>query len=402
MKRTGWKAFFALVILAAAAILQGCTGGGAGTDGEYRLTVTVRDANQNPVENALVEVVGSDLDAKTTTSAGQASFSALSGLAEVLVRADGFVNKTETVRMDRNRNITVSLETRTETEVSGPRFVTVSQQGGRYFSFESGQASTQPGEEDLLLTWVQYGGEYTNIAFEGCNGVRFSGGHDLVDANPGVFLNHFRNLTEEDWEPGDPGSTIRLEEYDTLLLKTNTGRYVKVFIVDIRGHWNHEDAPAVDFAYLFLDEVDRTSPVLKSVTVVTTSGTEITQPVQGEVIEFELTEDPELVRLTLSEVAYGNRPLERDDNQPPSGFEMYQPVFFYPDTGYQGSSYFAEEFAALVSTTGSESWSEIDLVAGDEEFYAKFDNDQGFFLSDLSGNELRELPFDRIMIKWAQ
>ena len=35
------------------------------------------------------------------------------------------------------------------------------------------------------------------------------------------------------------------------------------------GHWNHEDAPAVDFAYLFLDEVDLTPPTIESVTVVT-------------------------------------------------------------------------------------------------------------------------------------
>ena len=42
------------------------------------------------------------------------------------------------------------------------------------------------------------------------------------------------------------------------------------------------------------------------------------------------------------------------------------------------------------------------LLRAMRSFYANFENDQGFFFSDLSGNELQELPFERIVIKRAQ
>ena len=388
-RKGGWRASSLLAVLAVMVFLQGCAGGGM--SGPFRLTVSVLDGNSRPLENAFVEVVGSELAAQVTDSNGQARFAELSGSIEILVRADGFASKTQTVRMDRNRSITIVMASG---EADRPRFITVSEQAGRYFSFESGQVGSQPGGEDLKLTWVQFGSTYTLIGFEGCSGVRFSA-DDPTGADRGLLLEHFRTLTEEDWEDSDPHSPIRLGQYDTLLLKTNTGRFVKVFILALRGHWNHEDAPAVDFAYLFLDEVDLTPPTIESVTVVTESGDEITQAADGSVIEFELAEDPELIRFTLSEVAYFNRPLKRDN----SGFEPSERVYFYP----LGSAYFATEFHGAISTYGmSPPWSQIDLAAGDEEFYANFENDQGFFFSDLSGNELQELPFERIVIKRAQ
>ena len=189
--------------------------------------------------------------AQVTDSNGQARFAELSGSIEILVRADGFASKTQTVRMDRNRSITIVMASG---EADRPRFITVSEQAGRYFSFESGQVGSQPGG-----TWLTVGRHIHLIGFEGCSGVRFSA-DDPTGADRGLLLEHFRTLTEEDWEDSDPHSPIRLGQYDTLLLKTNTGRFVKVFILALRGHWNHEDAPAVDFAYLFLDEVDRPPP----------------------------------------------------------------------------------------------------------------------------------------------
>ena len=92
------------------------------------------------------------------------------------------------------------------------------------------------------------------------------GGGDL-----NLILQQFRTVTAADWRPSETLEAIQLAPYDTLILKTNTGRLVKVFILEIRGHWQHDDAAAVDFIYLFLDEVDETPPEIESVTLVTES-----------------------------------------------------------------------------------------------------------------------------------
>ena len=143
-RKGGWRASSLLAVLAVMVFLQGCAGGGM--SGPFRLTVSVLDGNSRPLENAFVEVVGSELAAQVTDSNGQARFAELSGSIEILVRADGFASKTQTVRMDRNRSITIVMASG---EADRPRFITVSEQADRYFSFESGQVGSQPGGEDL-------------------------------------------------------------------------------------------------------------------------------------------------------------------------------------------------------------------------------------------------------------
>jgi len=279
-------------------------------------------------------------------------------------------------------------------DIAGPRFATVSKRDGRYFNFGRGEASSEAGEEDLMLTWVQSGNEYFMIGFTNCNGVRFGVDQELVDYDVERIFEHFRTVTAADWESSEPDETIHLEEFDTLLLKTKTGRLVKLFILAIRGHWQHDDAAAVDFVYHFLDEADLARPVLESVTLVTESGAEITKPVQGGVIEFETTEDPEIILFTFNEAVYQNRPLAQSYVDWP--FDPYK-IWFYANTGYLGSP-FAREFSAGFSGT-TPPGETIQLFPGDEEFYADFDNDQGYFFSDLSGNQLRTLPFAKILIK---
>jgi len=79
-----------------------------------------------------------------------------------------------------------------------------------------------------------------------------------------------------------------------------------------------------------------------------------------------------------------------------SPFGPYK-FWFYAHAGYLGSP-FAKEFSAGFSGTTAPGET-IQLFPGDEEFYADFDNDQGYFFSDLSGNQLRTLPFTEIQIK---
>ncbi len=386
-----------LATLVVVALLSGCLGGGTNTPGTYKLTITVlNDALGTPLEGALVEVVGKDLAEQETNADGQVSFSGLSGSLEIMVRSVGFISNSQSVVMDRERSITVRLVVDPDDpqpkEVVGPRFATVSKWDGHYFNFEQGEASLEAGKEDLRLTWVQHGNEYTLIGFDNCNGVRFSVDNDLAYEDPELVLEHFRSVEASDWESSEPDDVIVLDTYDTLILKTNTGRLVKLLILEIRGHWQHDDAAAVDFVYLFLDEVDLSPPVLESVTLVTESDVEITRPIHGGVIEFEIEEDPQSIYFTLNEVAYNNRPLARDRSM----------VSFSPPYRYLGSPFFSREFAAGISVYGmNPPWSVVELTAGDEAFYAGFDDDQGYFFSDLFGNELRELPFDKIVIKRA-
>lgn len=396
----GRKAWFFLVALITAVLLSGCTGGGTGPK-THKLTVTVLHTElETPLSGALVEVVGKGLSAKETNTAGQASFSGLSGSVEIMVRSTGFVSKGQTVVMDREQSVTIALAPEPESpepkEVAGPKFATVSKRDGRYFHFESGEASAEAEGADLKLTWVQYGNEYSMIGFENINGVRFSVDQDFASEDIALVLGRFRTITESDWEPSEPDETIRLNPHDTLILKTNTNRLVKLFIIEMRGHWQHDDAAAVDFAYLFLDEVDVSPPVIESVTLVTTSKEEITKPVHAGVIEFETAGDPELIYFTLNEVVFGNRPLALQHEQAFHPSKLY----FYPSSGYLGSPFFSTELEAGISVYGMKPpWSEIELAAGDTAFYEDFQGDQGHFFSDLLGNQLMELPFDRILIK---
>ena len=395
----GPKVWIFLVAVAVTVLLSGCTGG---TDLKtHKLTVTVLHAElETPLSGVLVEVVGKGLSAKETNTAGQVSFSGLSGSVEIMVRSTGFVSKGQTVVMDREQSVTIALAPEPDNsepkEVAGPKFATVSKRDGRYFRFESGEASAEAEGADLKLTWVQNGNEYSMIGFENINGVRFSVNHDLASEDIALVLGRFRTVTESDWEPSEPDETICLNPHDTLILKTNTNRLVKLFILEMRGHWQHDDAAAVDFAYLFMDEVDLSPPVIESVTLVTASKEEITKPVQAGVIEFETAGDPELIYFTLNEVVFGNRPLALQHK------EAFHPskLYFYPSSGYLGSPLFSTEFGAGISVYGMKPpWSEIELAAGDAAFYEDFQGDQGHFFSDLLGNQLTELPFDRILIK---
>jgi hypothetical protein len=219
-----------------------------------------------------------------------------------------------------------------------------------------------------------------------------------VDKNDlDLVLEQFRTVTAEDWKPSEALEEIQLTPYDTLILKTKTNRLVKLLILEIRGHWQHDDAAAVDFAYLFLDEVDETPPEIRSVTLVTESGAHITRDIHDGVITFEINEDPEKIYFSFNEVVYANRPLARDNIG--SGFSPSK-LWFNTRAGYLGSPFFAREFVAGISVYGmSPPWSVIELYGGDEGFYADLTDDQGYFFADLFGNEMVVLPFEKIVIK---
>lgn len=282
-------------------------------------------------------------------------------------------------------------------KISGPRFATVSKRDGAYFNFEKGETATTPGEEDLKLTWVQFGNQYTLIGFENCTGIQFGVHPELVDNDFDRILEQFRTVTVEDWNPSEALDRIQLALYDTLIFKTNTNRLVKMFILEIRGHWQHEDAAAVDFVYLFLDEVDEAPPEIEMVTLVTESNAQISSYIHDGLVEFEIDEDPVRIYFTFNEVVYANRPLARDNVG--SGFSPSK-LWFSARTGYLGSAYFAREFVAGISVYGmSPPWSVIELYGGDEGFYADLTDDQGYFFADLFGNEMLALPFEKIVIK---
>lgn len=190
-----------------------------------------------------------------------------------------------------------------------------------------------------------------------------------------------------------------LEIHETVLLKTTEGRYVKLFILDIRDRIiQYDDAPSVDFAYIFTDEIDPEPPMIKQVTLLTDGGTRITKPV-SETVEFEITDDPVALSFELDELAFYNRGLREPYSL--GSWERQAAWWWYPVSanGFMGKTFCGIHFA----TPEDEA---IVLDPGDDEFWQNPDSapnmgdfvDQGFYFCDLLGNELQVLPFREIRI----
>lgn len=175
------------------------------------------------------------------------------------------------------------------------------------------------------------------------------------------------------------------------------GRYAKVFIIDIRGHWNHSDRPAVDFVYHFTDEIDIEPPILEQVTVITENGDEVSQLV-SDVIEFELDSIPEFMVFDFNEIVYRNRGLlqEQEDNPLPEEYR-YSVWWSYPSPHYYQrppqSNQFRGRIWGLHPDLGT-------VILTEGEDYSKYENDaftdQGFYFSDLLGNRWTELPLKKL------
>lgn len=277
--------------------------------------------------------------------------------------------------------------------VSGPRFVTLSG-NGVYFDFDSGDVTTDTDEADIRLTAQQYGSEFIMIRLANFSGTWFRSDQE------GAY-DYFRTVTEADWIEVDPGEMGNLAINDMILLKTSEGRFVKLFVIDIRGHWQHQDAPAVDFAYLFTNEIDLEPPRIEQVILVTESGIEITQPITDR-IEFTSTDKPVRLRLELNEIAYGNRGLKEQAE----GLPFSSAWWCYADPSYYQRPNLSDQFAGSIGDMDeyTPQVETIILTAGDDDFYANRPGfvDEGYFFSDLLGNQLTELPFTEIVITYER
>ncbi|MFA6694185.1 MAG: FN3 associated domain-containing protein [Bacillota bacterium] len=281
--------------------------------------------------------------------------------------------------------------------VSGPRFVTLSG-SGTYFNFDKGEVTTNSAEADIMLDAVAFGGEYTLISLESFDGTWFRPDETEVALDIEKAYEWFRSVTDSDWAADDPNDMGRLEKFDTILLKTSEGRFIKLLVLDIRGHSNHDDRPAVDFVYLFTNEVDLDPPVIEKVTLITKSGLEVSQVV-SETMEFVVSEEPEMLIFDLNEPVYRNRGLM--SHYPESVFGSY-PWWSYASPDYYLRPSVSDQFSGTIDFSGfTPPVTIVELTAGDNEFHGDISGfeDFGYYFSDLIGNQLTELPFEKIIIR---
>jgi len=285
--------------------------------------------------------------------------------------------------------------------ISGPIFVTLSGQN-TCFDFDSGEITEDTDAADIKLTAVQYGNEYTLIKVINdqldFKGIWLRPDVEDVTDDPEAAYYFFRTLAASNWQEQDNGDMGSLQIDDTLLLKTSEGRFVKVFIIDVRGHWQHDDAPAVDFVYQFTNEIDNEPPVLEQVTVITVDGQEISQPVT-DVIEFDIIGEPESLVFDFNEIVYRNRGLLQYQEEWPN----YTTVFWT----YESPSYYlrpsrSKQFHGNISYSPESGT--IIMTEGEDSHYSSYENeyftDYGYYFSDLSGNRWEDLPFTEIRIRY--
>ena len=327
------------------------------------------------------------------------------GLNRPILGQDNLVINAFNVTANRRPSETVQLHYTTDgaeeiSYISGPIFVTLSGTHTR-FDFDAGEVTTDISAADVTLTAAQIGGEYTAIALRGFEGTWFRPDSNEVWENQEAAYEYYRAVGISDWQDDDPFDMGRLEKNDTLLIRTSEGRFVKVFIIDIRGHWQHDDAPAVDFVYQFTDEIDIEPPVLEQVTVITVDGQEVSQPVSN-IIEFELPSEPKFLILDFNEIVYRNRGLMQEQEDSPFSESIRRSVWWsYASPLYYLRPSLSDQFRGRLWGITPE-FGTIILTEGDD--YSKYENDfftdQGFYFSDLKGNRWTELPFEKITISF--
>ena len=278
--------------------------------------------------------------------------------------------------------------------VSGPQFVTLARQQ-RYYDFDRGEITDDPSQADIELSWIQFGNDYTNY-LGGFVGTWFKVG--ALDYRSDDTYHYFRTLDESDWEARDPNDMGQVEVNDTILLKTKEGRCVKLFVIDSRGHWNHDHAPEVDFVYLFTDEIDLEPPVIESVTLMVEGREHSTKEIT-DVIEFVVSDLEEvLLILNLNEIAYDNRGLVQCTLFAP---RPHVPWWSYAYPWYYNRPPLADRFGEGITLNEDGT---LTLIPGDDELWRQWAleslfDDLGFHYCDLMGNALTELPFSKIIVE---
>ena len=282
--------------------------------------------------------------------------------------------------------------------ILGPKFVTLSGVN-TYFDFDQEQITTDNSKADMRLWAQQYGSEFIMIRLENFSGTWFRPDPSDVEADQECAYEYFRTVTETDWIESDLSGMGNLGKNDTILLKTSGGKFVKLFVIDIRGHWNHEDRPAVDFAYIFTDEVDLGPPVIEQVTLVLKDGTEISKPIT-DTIEFRITAEADYLSFHLNEIAYSNRALF----SVPDDLPFRSPLWWYPPYYYLRPSQ-SDQFLVSIHMDGyNPPITTLRILPADDQFYLEYTGslgswtDKGYYFSDLLGNQLTELPFSEIVI----
>lgn len=284
------------------------------------------------------------------------------------------------------------------TYISGPKFATVWGRENRLFDLDRGEITEDRSQADLELTSVQFGTEHTMIGFTNLNGVHFPAVTE-DDAYLQEALADFYALGEGDWEGSELTDKFRVGAHDSLIIKTKAGRLARLFVVATRGHWHHNDRPAIDFAYQFLDEVDLEPPVLESITLKMEDGEEITKTLEEGIVEFVFSGVPEVLIFNFDELVYSSaRGLMESYGNTYLSYALW--VDAYPYYYNRATSLSKQQ---SIATYIYDMWDSYEFMGGDPDFWAdKLDEDPGYHFSDLAGNRMFELPFEKIVLIRAE
>jgi hypothetical protein len=286
--------------------------------------------------------------------------------------------------------------------ITGPTFVTLSGVNTR-FDFDTGQITEDASSADLNFWAHSFGNEFILHSFDSFSGTKFRPDSTNVANDREYAYHYYRTINETDWKESE-GFSERIARNDTFLLKTSEGRFVKVFIIDVRGDWRHNDAPAVDFVYHFTNQVDNEPPILERITLMA-GDLEISKPL-SDVIEFDLQSIPEYLymRLDFNEIVYRNRGfIQMQDNRSFSRRVWGSSAYPY----YYHRPRLSDKFRGIVQiSTLPSSPRQGEIVMEGAEDFSEFENanwtDEGFYFSDLAGNRWTDLPFSKIIIRFER
>lgn len=104
-----------IVLIASAVIMSGCLGSGSPSGSKtYSLEIHVGDSQGEPIEGAIVELVASIMDKKTTNDEGIVKFEGLLNSVEILITKSGYIKTHKSITMNKNRTERVKLMTESD------------------------------------------------------------------------------------------------------------------------------------------------------------------------------------------------------------------------------------------------------------------------------------------------
>lgn len=353
-------------------LLVSCTKIPAGTGS---ISGTVLLQGQSDHSNITVQLNPYNLSTKTNTM-GTFSFTNLpDGAYTVTFSKSTYKSATKTITVQNGNAVEVPVCTLLVENPTSVNPVKARLFGHScYFDFDQGAVTTDWTLADLRLdAFSIYQTQYL-LHLDEASAILFE---EEYGENWEHTFNQFEQITSTDYPLEFKSFNFYIG--DVMLLKTTEDKYVKLLIYDYNNRYGEEDAPSVDFVYLYDQIVDTTKPTLLQIKLYTEDGSEYTQtPAHGQ-MTFQVNSRPVRVQFIFDEFVKSslhNYTINDNHLLYIAQDDMYIP---YYDTysGELSASWFTEPGIYTLS------------YLTDDYYYR-----------DLSGNLMTTLPFSSIVIDW--